>query len=465
MPKRTRKHLAYAIRRLEAKDGEVPVDRVVHLKEEKIRKKLHTIQKELRKDTKKARAFCLQRIIKRIKAEKAETLSKEESIKKRDVRLQQLDKELTALKAINIDDVAMRTFDAAIRGHSQLTSYATMQRILKDPNVLYLEAKKTKKEKATTNDTPPVTDSTAERTLVEAKAMQNAVERAVEGVLTTVQFLEGERDHTPRELKKAEKKMKEKPAAATSTTASSKNEKTTSTASMFMTSLNDQRKREEVIAASDESAAEDDDEEEKDWDSDISQPVYSDDDDDDDEDEVEHEEQGKNKKLAFMKEDIEEEPVIDYDISMSEDEGPSNKKSKTIKKKKNRPGQQARRKMNEEKYGRNAHHIRKQMEEERLMRHQPPPLTGANAVRRAFKPNNLSQHTHTSQRHTTTTRKHSTTTAMEQTSHNKPLLKSNTTVDASAHPSWEAKRRQKEQEAALLRAKPSGTKIVFDDDD
>jgi hypothetical protein len=109
----------------------------------------------------------------------------------------------------------MKTFDTAVRSHSQLTSYATMQRILENPNVLYLKTKKP-------NDTP-VTNNAAEQTLIKTKAMKNAIEGAIEGVLTTVQFLEGERDHTPRELKKAEKNIKEKPAS--SSTASNKNEK------------------------------------------------------------------------------------------------------------------------------------------------------------------------------------------------------------------------------------------------
>lgn len=126
--------------------------------------------------------------------------------------------------------------------------------------------------------------------------------------------------------------------------------------------------------------------------------------------------------------------------------------------------------MNEKKYGRSAHHIRKQMEEQRLMRQQQPHQyhSGSNSSKHTFKPTNNS-HTHSSQRYTamTGTSKHNNNntnrSTTEQTRPNKTPKP--TAVDASTHPSWEAKRRQKEQEAALLRAKPSGTKIIFDDDD
>ncbi|KAI9591555.1 BUD22-domain-containing protein [Syncephalis fuscata] len=398
MPKRTRQHLSYAIRRIEAKDGQAAVDRVIRMKEEKIRKKLHTIQRELRKDTKKARAFCLQRIIKRIKSEKAEKITKEESIKKRDVRLQQLDQELAALKAIDLDDIAMKALDNAVRQHSQIPSYKVMQRILEDPTALYTQKKKLKNNSSTETVT-----TSAEQTLNQAKTMQDALQRAVEGILTTVQFLEGERDHTKRESKKTAK------ARSSSITPTDSNEEksATVTSSMFMTSLGGHTKED---VASDE-------DEEKDWDSDISQPSYSDSEDDDD---------GEHR---LKKDDEDPEPIIDYDISQG-------------LKKKNRPGQQARRKMNEERYGRNAHHVRKEMEERRLTQQQQ-------------------QHSRHAQPHP----KKQKPTAFG-TNNRRPQQQAATSqVDSSAHPSWEAKRKQKEQEAALLRAKPSGTKIVFDDDD
>ncbi|RKP23687.1 BUD22-domain-containing protein [Syncephalis pseudoplumigaleata] len=339
--------------------------------------------------------------------------SKDESIKKREARLHQLNDELLALKALKLDDVATTALDTAIRTHASLASYAVMQRILASTETDQPKAR---------NNGDSSSDNKAKATLEQTKAMKDAVARAVEGVLTTVQFLEGERDHTKREAKKAAKAAKQEKAASRQG-----DQEATPVASMFMTSLNahDNNEKEEE---------EEQEEEQEDWDSDISQPEYS------DEEEAEEE-----KKEEAHGNEEEEEPIIDYDISMSEDEGPSHKKSKVVKKK-NRPGQQARRKMNEEKYGRNAHHVRKQMEEERSMRVPRHAPRHDHAKRHAAKPLRSAAPSH----------QHGSSSSRQPPP--KP------TVDASSHPSWEAKRRQREQQAAMLRAKPAGTKIVFDDD-
>ena len=94
----------------------------------------------------------------------------------------------------------MKTLDEAVRQHAQLSNYMSMQSILKSSTALYTP----KKQQSSADDTDTATTS-AEQTLRQTKPMQTALDRAVGGILTTVQFLEGERDAIKRESKKEAK--------------------------------------------------------------------------------------------------------------------------------------------------------------------------------------------------------------------------------------------------------------------
>ncbi|RKP10282.1 Bud-site selection protein [Thamnocephalis sphaerospora] len=542
MPKRPRRHLAYTIRRLAKEDaadgasGERDA-RVKRMTDEKIHKKLFALRRELRKDAKKARAFCLQRVIKKIKAEKESLAGAAGDNDKSGVRLEKLDGELAALKSVDLDNVTDVAFVEALKAHEKLCECTIVQNYIANPAAIVVKPAKRGKngtcvvEKRVSAPESDPTAIAASRSVAQAKAMHSAVQRAIDGLLGTVQFLSGEKNRPKREAadgdKRAAAKQREndgsdgdnsededdgtqKQAAKSHTLAEKKNAAAKQRAPKASAAVTNSMFVESLGGAKDDSDEDDSDSEEVEWDSDISQPEY----DDEDESDVEA---GMKQRAA---------PTIDYDdISMSEDESAmsSKKRRKNAapepKKKKNRMGQMARRKLHEARYGKDANHIRRAAEEyekaraagwdggygggrggdwsgrphgrggraEQSSRGHGGGRGGSNGgMQRGNGRGARQQHTsvdanvhpswaaqqqrkaaeRTATFQGTKVRFDQDDSADIRPAHNAKQGGSgnDTGGNAQDHPSWEAKRRKREQEAAMQRAKPSGTKIVFDDD-
>lgn len=132
----------------------------------------------------------------------------------------------------------------------------------------------------------------------------------------------------------------------------------------------------------------------------------------------------KELKRSKRKADTESEEEERIPVSVDEPEDINEFIVPVIRK--NRPGQQARRKLWELKYGKNANHLKP------VKREVPVTVTRRDAE-----------------------------TKMKRDVHVAPLVLQEETIKETVHPSWEAKKREKEM---LKIQKPAGEKIVFDDD-
>ncbi|KAI8363071.1 BUD22-domain-containing protein [Mortierella sp. GBAus27b] len=407
---------------------------LLKLKEQKISQKIFHVKKELKKTFVKASGFETQKLIKRIKTARTTTKDTEDETNPTPSRkpnftqedVARLEQELELLKTMDMEALSQHVFVTKLSKHPTLKKHELL--------APYREESMDKTNSGNTSDKDAILIQSIQSRLIGAKAIKVYLEKLwseLEHIVLGKKADSGKRRRAGDDQEDQEDQERKKTKTAQDT--------------IMLGDSQDE---------SDGGDDQDGSEEERQWD-------VSDEEEDDgyDTDGLPIPKAPKNKKASMAS--------SMFVGSLNEDHSQKNKKDRNKKRdkndwvdekfdeiygkaKKNRPGQQERRKQAEVKYGKEANHIKKAEEEARLREEKK-------AARKAKKEQSKSAH---AQGPLGKQRKMG---AGESAGQATPSP-SQPPVDPTLHPSWVAKQSEKLAISAALTAGKSN-KIVFDDSD